>query len=222
MNKIIKRAFDILFSISVIMLITPILIPIMVILRFSGEGNVFYVQQRVGKNKGHFGLIKFATMLQDSSSLPGGDITTVGDPRVLKVGKYLRKTKINELPQFVNILLGDMSVVGPRPITYKNFNFYSQEIQDTIKNLKPGLTGIGSIVFRDEEQYIEKSDKEPLLFYKEDIAPYKGALEMWYSAKQQLLLDLLLIYTTVHVVLFPKSKIVNRLFKDLPKSEIFR
>ena len=89
MNKIIKRAFDILFSISVIMLITPILIPIMVILRFSGEGNVFYVQQRVGKNKGHFGLIKFATMLQDSSSLPGGDITTVGDPRVLKVGNYL-------------------------------------------------------------------------------------------------------------------------------------
>lgn len=217
----IKRIFDILFSSLVLLIVLPIFLPVMLLLRLTGEGKVFYIQQRVGKNMEPFGLIKFATMLENSSNLPGGDITSGDDPRVLTVGKYLRKTKLNEFPQFINILKGDMSVVGPRPTTFRNYSYYSEDIQELIKDLKPGLTGIGSIIFRDEERFIKESKKDTLTFYKEDIAPYKGELEVWYSKNRNILIDFLIVFTTAFVVVFPNSKIVYKLFKDLPKNKLF-
>jgi lipopolysaccharide/colanic/teichoic acid biosynthesis glycosyltransferase len=119
----LKRIFDIVFSSIAILLVLPLFVPIIIILRFTGEGKVFYKQTRVGVDKKPFDLLKFSTMLENSSNMQGGDVTSANDPRVLPVGKILRKTKINELPQFFNILKGDMSLVGPRPTTFKNYSY---------------------------------------------------------------------------------------------------
>jgi lipopolysaccharide/colanic/teichoic acid biosynthesis glycosyltransferase len=212
-----KRIFDIISSGILIVFISPLLIPLMILLRFTGEGKVFYVQQRIGKGGKSFGLLKFATMLENSQNLPGGDVTMGNDPRVLPVGKVLRKTKINELPQLINIFKGDISVVGPRPLTPKTFAFYPKHIQEEIKNLTPGLTGIGSIVFRDEESILANSTKPHLQCYEEDIAPYKGELEVWYKNHHSFYLDLQLIFLTIWVILFPDSHFYKKLYNDLPE-----
>jgi lipopolysaccharide/colanic/teichoic acid biosynthesis glycosyltransferase len=217
----LKRIFDIISSGIVLILISPLIIPIMIILKLTGEGKIFYVQERIGENRKSFGLLKFATMLENSPNMTGGEVTSGKDPRVLPVGRFLRKTKINELPQLLNIIKGDMSVVGPRPMTPRNFSYYSLDIQEKIKDLKPGLTGIGSIVFRDEESILAKSDKPHLDCFKEDIAPFKGALESWYWEKKSFLLDLQLVFITIYVIVFPNSKIISKLYKDLPKNKQF-
>jgi len=217
----IKRTLDFILSFTGLILISPILIPIIIILALTGEKKVFYIQERVGQNKKAFGLIKFVTMVSNSSGLPGGDVTMSNDPRVLPVGKFLRKSKINELPQLINILKGEMSIVGPRPTTFRNYSYYSESIQAKIKHIKPGLTGIGSIVFRDEESFIGASKKDAVTCYREDIAPYKGELEVWYSENKSFILDIKLIILTAYVILNPKSNIIRKLFKDLPKNELF-
>jgi len=217
----IKRTLDFILSFTGLILISPILIPIIIILALTGEKKVFYIQERVGQNKKAFGLIKFVTMVSNSSGLPGGDVTMSNDPRVLPVGKFLRKSKINELPQLINILKGEMSIVGPRPTTFRNYSYYSESIQAKIKRIKPGLTGIGSIVFRDEESFIGASKKDAVTCYREDIAPYKGELEVWYSENKSFILDIKLIILTAYVILNPKSNIIRKLFKDLPKNELF-
>ena len=210
------RFFDLFFSSIAIILLSPLLLPLALLLLCTGENKIFYRQKRVGLNGVPFNLLKFATMLEDSPNLPGGDITSGNDPRVLPVGNILRKTKINEIPQLFNILLGDISVVGPRPLTPKNFSFYSYEIQCIIKKLKPGLTGIGSVVFRDEEKILANSPKKPIECYKEDISPYKGELEKWFNEKQSLFMYFTLIFLTMHSVLFPSSNLVWKIFTDLP------
>ena len=128
----LKRLFDILSSGMLILFISPLLIPLMIILRLTGEGKIFYIQQRIGKGGKTFGLLKFATMLENSPNMSGGDVTMGKDPRVLPVGAILRKTKINELPQLLNIFLGHISVVGPRPLTPRTFGCYPEEIQKEI------------------------------------------------------------------------------------------
>lgn len=196
---------------------SPLLIPISLFLLLTGEHKIFYRQYRVGKSGNHFGLFKFATMLEDSPNMPGGDITSSDDPRVLPCGKFLRKTKINELPQLLNIFLGDISFVGPRPLTPRNFSFYDDQVQQTLKKIKPGLTGIGSIVFRDEEAILANSPKSPSDCYKEDIAPYKGELEKWFFDRQGIILYFTVIFITAYAVLFPQTKIIWKIFKDLPR-----
>lgn len=157
-------------------------------------------------------------MLKDSPNLGSGSITLSSDWRVTKPGKFLRKTKINELPQIINILKGDISLVGPRPLVTKTFSAYSEEVQSKIYNIKPGLTGIGSIIFRDEESIISaQKDEDPHVFYKRVIAPYKGELELWYQEHSSLFLDLQLIFMTAWVIFFPTSKLYKKWFKDLPK-----
>jgi lipopolysaccharide/colanic/teichoic acid biosynthesis glycosyltransferase len=218
MYKLLKRLLDILVSFLAILILTPLLLPIIIILRFSSEGYVFYLQDRIGKNKKNFKIIKFATMLKDSPNLASGSITLTGDWRVTKPGKFLRKTKINELPQIINILKGDISLVGPRPLVTKTFTAYNEEVQSKIYNVKPGLTGIGSIIFRDEESIISAvTDEDPHEFYKRIIAPYKGELEMWYQENNSFFLDLQLIFMTAWVILVPTSKLYEKWFKDLPK-----
>lgn len=216
----LKRAFDIISSGILTLILSPLLIPLTIILRITGEGKIFYVQQRVGQGGKNFGLLKFATMLENSPNMSGGDVTMGNDPRVLPVGRFLRKTKINELPQLLNIVLGDISVVGPRPLTPKTFGFYSKDIQEEIKDLKPGLTGIGSIVFRDEESILANSTKPHLQCYEEDIAPYKGKLEVWYKKNKSFGLDLTLIFLTLWVIFFPTSTIYKKWFKDLPENNL--
>ena len=213
-----KRLLDIIVSLLALIILTPLLLPVIIILRFSAEGYVFYLQDRIGKDRVNFRIIKFATMLKDSPNLASGSITLSGDWRVTKPGKFLRKTKINELPQIINILKGDISLVGPRPLVTKTFTAYNEDIQSKIYNVKPGLTGIGSIIFRDEESIISAvTDEDPHEFYKRIIAPYKGELEMWYQSNNSFFLDLQLIFMTAWVILVPTSKLYEKWFKDLPK-----
>jgi len=212
-----QRFFDILFSGLALIILSPLLILIAIILKFTGEGEIFYVQQRVGKDGKMFGLLKFATMLKDSPNMPMGTITVKNDPRILPFGKFLRKTKLNELPQLINVLKGDMSLIGPRPQAERCFRAFPKNVQDTIIQVKPGLSGIGSIVFRDEENMLDDIDMDKLKFYDEVIAPYKGELEKWYVKHQNLYTYFMLIILTIWVVIFPKSKIYKKVFKDLPE-----
>ena len=157
-------------------------------------------------------------MVKNSINMGAGSITLKNDPRVTKIGLFLRKTKINELPQIVNILKGDISLVGPRPLLPKTFLAYDVNIQAKIYNVKPGLTGIGSIIFRDEESIISAvTDEDPHEFYKRIIAPYKGELEIWYQNHKSFLLDLKLIFLTAWVIIIPDSKLYEKWFNDLPK-----
>jgi len=213
----LKRIFDIIFSSVVILILSPFLIPVIIILKFTGERYIFYSQKRMGIGGETFDLLKFATMLKDSPNMAGGDITSGNDPRVLPFGRILRKTKINELPQLFNIFKGDISVVGPRPLTPKNFNYYSDTAKEAISQLRPGLTGIGSIVFRDEESIIANSAKSTVDCYREDISPYKGELEIWYKNNRSFMLDIELIFLTAWVIVFPESRLYEKLFKGLPE-----
>lgn len=210
-----QRFLDILLSGLALLLLSPLLLPIMLFLRLTGEREVFFIQERVGKGGHPFGLYKFATMLKNSPNLGTGTVTVKGDPRVLPFGRVLRKTKINELPQLLNIFKGDMSFIGPRPQTRRCFDAFPPESQAGIVKVRPGLSGIGSIVFRDEEELLHACG-EPERFYDEVIMPYKGKLEEWYVARQGLWTYLASIFATGWVVLFPKSEIVWRLFPGLP------
>lgn len=210
-----QRFLDIVFSGLALLLLSPLLVPIAIALRLSGEGEVFYVQQRVGRGGRPFGLYKFATMLKNSPNLGTGTVTVKNDPRVLPLGRWLRKTKINELPQLLNILKGDMSIVGPRPQTQRCFDAFPARSQAQIVKVRPGLSGIGSIVFRDEEELMHAS-AEPEKFYDSVIMPYKGLLEEWYVAHQGLHTYFVSIVATAWAVLFPSSQFVWRAFSDLP------
>lgn len=216
MYLLVKRLIDFLFSIIVLSLLLVLIIPILIALRCTAEGEVFYFQKRIGLKNQFFYIWKFATMLKNSPNMGTGSITLRNDPRVTTVGKWLRITKINELPQIVNILKGDMSLVGPRPLVTSTFEAYSEEIQKVVYNVKPGITGIGSIVFRDEEKLISASDMDPKVFYKEHIAPYKGALELWYQKNASLSLDFQLLLLTAWVIFVPESQLPYKWFKDLP------
>tara|TARA_B110000003_G_scaffold271096_1_gene304650 strand:+ start:3295 stop:3966 length:672 start_codon:yes stop_codon:yes gene_type:complete len=215
-----KRLFDILSSLFALIILSPLLLPIIILLRLTSEGEVFYFQERIGMNNQPFKIFKFATMLKNSSKMKGGYITVKNDPRLTIMGGWLRKSKINELPQLLNIFLGHMSVVGPRPVMRVSFESYPEKIQKVIYNVKPGLTGIGSIIFRDEEEIITKvkNDGDDIWdFYKNKIYPFKGELEIWYQKKKSFILDLKLIFVTAWVILFANSKIYDKLFNDLPK-----
>ena len=151
-----QRLLDVLLSGLALLVLSPLLVPVAIALRMTGEGEVFFIQQRVGRGGRPFGLYKFATMLKDSPNIGTGTVTVKGDPRVLPLGRLLRKTKINELPQLLNILKGDMSIIGPRPQTRRCFDAFPVRSQAAIVKVRPGLSGIGSIVFRDEEGNIKR------------------------------------------------------------------
>lgn len=215
-----KRLFDILFSSLALILLSPLMIPIIVALRLTGEGYVWYFQERVGYKNKPFSMYKFATMLKDSPNMAGGFITVANDPRLTPLGGFLRKTKINELPQLLNIIFGDMSVVGPRPVMQKSFMAYPPEVRSVIYTVKPGLTGIGSVIFRDEEALITKVNNaggDTWAFYKEQIYPFKGEVEKWYHQNNSFKNDILIIFLTGWVVFFPESNLMYRLFPDLPR-----
>lgn len=211
-----KRAFDIIGSVLALLLLSWLLIPVMLILAVTGEHHIFYLQERVGRRGEKFSIFKFATMLRDSPNMGSGSLTVRGDPRVLPVGRFLRATKINELPQLINVLIGDMSFVGPRPQVQGDFDSYSPEQKAAVTSMRPGITGIGSVVFRDEEKYLSAPGVDPRAFYRDEIAPYKGALEQWYAAHQSLRTDLLILWATALAIVRPESRFVFRAFPDLP------
>ena len=211
-----ERFFDIVFSLLALIILLPLLLPVACILKFTGEGEVFFFQERIGQSGKTFKLFKFATMLKDSPSIGTGTVTMKNDARVLPVGKLLRKTKVNELPQLFNILLGQMSLIGPRPLTPETFNAYSTTTQAVISEVRPGLSGIGSIIFRGEEE-IMYGAAASVDFYNDIIAPYKGSLEEWFVSNKNLYVYFIAIFLTVWVVFFPKTTAPWVVLKDLPE-----
>lgn len=210
------RFFDIAFSFIALVVLSPLLLIITIILKLTGEGEIFFLQDRVGKYGKTFKLIKFSTMLKDSPNIGTGTITMKDDKRILPLGKILRKTKLNELPQLFNVLLGEMSLIGPRPLTQETFGAYSKKVQSNIILVKPGLSGIGSIIFRGEEE-IMFEENATIEFYKNVIASYKGSLEEWYVLNKSFYVYFIGIILTIWVVIFPKSKAPWFFFKGLPK-----
>ena len=170
------RLFDILFSGLAMLVLLPFMLPIMIGLKLTGEHDIFYLQERIGKGGKPFKVFKFATMMRDSANMKGGLVTLKDDPRILPMGKFLRKTKINELPQLINIFIGNMSVIGYRPFVKKHYDLYSDEVKAEINKIVPGLSGIGSVVFRDEEDILHTVD-DPNNVHDKVITPYKGQLE---------------------------------------------
>jgi len=216
----VKRLFDLTIAIlSLLFLFAPMIL-IMIILKFTGEGEIFYLQKRIGYLNKEFKIIKFATMVKNSQNIGTGSLTLRDDPRVLPFGKFLRKSKINELPQIFNVIIGEMSIVGPRPQMKVDFDKFPANKRNDIYKSKPGITGIGSIIFRDEEKWISNFNGDKHKFYKEKIAPYKTEVELWYLKKRSLFLDFKLVILTAWVILFPNSDVVEKIFKSLPKKPI--
>lgn len=216
------RIIDILISLFALVFLLPLFIPVIIILLLTGEHKVFYLQKRVGYKNKNFKILKFATMLSNSANIGTGSLTLKNDPRVLPFGFFLRKTKINELPQILNVLIGDLAIVGPRPQMKVDFEKYSEDVQNKIYNIRPGLTGIGSIIFRDEETLISFAAKNenPHDFYKRVIAPYKGELEMWYQSNRSIFIDLKIILMTAWIIINPKTRLYNKWFKGMPKRNL--
>jgi lipopolysaccharide/colanic/teichoic acid biosynthesis glycosyltransferase len=217
MYLLIKRFFDIFFSLFVLIILFPLFFVIVILLKITGEGEVFYRQKRIGYKNNIFDILKFATMLKNSPNIGTGAITLRNDPRVTPMGKFLRKSKINELPQILNIIKGDMSIVGPRPLMQVSFEKYSAEVQNVVYNVKPGLTGIGSLIFRDEEKLVSESNLEPEEYYKQNIFPYKGKLEMWYLQNISFVTDFKIIFITAWSIFFPENNFATKFFKGIPK-----
>ena len=213
----LKRLVDLLLAFIALIILSPFLIITVVILLLTGEGEVFYLQERLGFKNKKFKIIKFATMLKNSPEIGTGSLTLRGDPRVLPFGRFLRKSKINELPQIFNVIIGNMSIVGPRPQMQVDFDKFPVDKRNEIYKSQPGITGIGSIIFRDEEKWISDFNGDKHKFYKEKIAPYKAEVEIWYYQNQSVFIDFKLIFLTAWVIIFPSSNIVENVLKSLPK-----
>lgn len=215
MYKILKRVIDVILALVALILLSPILLPISLLLLVTGEREVFYLQKRLGHKNRIFNIYKFATMLKNSPNIGTGEITLRNDPRVTNIGKFLRKSKLNEIPQIINVLKGDMSIVGPRPLMEVSFNNYNDEVKNKIYNTKPGITGIGSLIFRDEEKLVSEAE-DPKLMYSKMIYPYKGELELWYQQNASLFTDFKIIFLTAWSILFPKNDLATKFFQKLP------
>lgn len=215
MYHLIKRFFDIVFSLIALIILSPLLIPVIIILKITGEHEVFYFQNRIGYRNKEFEIWKFATMVKNSPNTGTGEITLRNDPRVTKAGKWLRITKVNELPQLINVLIGDMSIVGARPLMRKSFDLYPGEVKEKVYASRPGITGIGSVIFRDEEKIISASNDIHEAYRQ--IFQYKGTVELWYQQHQSFYTDFMIIFLTAWYILFHNSKLVYKIFPSLPK-----
>ena len=210
-----QRCFDIIFSGLAILILSPLFLILMFVLKFSGEGEIFFLQSRIGYKGKQFKLYKFATMLKDSPNIGTGTVTIKNDPRVLPIGGFLRKTKINELPQLFNIFVGDMSIIGPRPQTQRCFDAFSSMSKNQITKVRPGLSGIGSIVFRNEEEMMI-GNKNINSFYDDVVMSYKGSLEEWYVSNNNFITYLSLILLTILILIGFSSNLIWKFFNDLP------
>lgn len=209
------RIFDLVFSSILLVTLIPLIIILYPLLKITGEGEVFYLQERVGLAGSKFKVIKFATMMKNSMQIGAGSITVANDPRVLPVGKILRKTKVNELPQFINVLKGEMSLIGPRPHAEIDLKGVKKDKLEKILTIRPGLSGIASIIFRNEDLILH-DNSDGRTFYDNIIAPYKADLEIWYIDNRNFYLYLLLIILTMFTVLGLKQKVVFKICRTLP------
>jgi lipopolysaccharide/colanic/teichoic acid biosynthesis glycosyltransferase len=193
-----KRCFDLFFSSLGIAFLSPFYIFISIIIKISSKGPVIFQQERIGKFGRPFSILKFRTMVQDSEQL--GPQITLGnsDQRITEIGKILRRTKIDELPQLFNVWLGEMSFVGPRPEVEKYVKLYTDK-QKEVLTLRPGITDLASIEFRNESELLE-GQSDPEQFYITEIMPKKLDLNLEYVKQQNLKLDIKLIFKTMRIL----------------------
>ena len=189
---LIKRLFDVLLSLSVLLLIWPIILFVAVAIKLTSPGPVFYRGIRTGLHGIPFKILKFRTMVVDAEKL-GGPTTGTNDKRVTPVGAFLRKTKLDELPQFINVLTGDMSLVGPRPEVLEYTSTYTGE-EKIILSVRPGITDYSSIEFADLDDLV--GDKDPDKYFREHIMPRKTALRVKYVKEWSLWSDFRILWMT--------------------------
>lgn len=193
-NQIIKRIFDFLLSLIGIIILSPILIIVSIAIKLDSRGNILFLQKRVGRYGKEFYIYKFRTMVTDAEKL-GKQITVGNDNRITKVGAFLRKYKIDELPQLFNVLKGDMSLVGPRPEVPRYVKLYNDE-QRKVLNVRPGITDMASLRYKDENEILGKVDN-PEEYYINVIMKDKLELNLEYIEKSNIFFDLYLIIKTV-------------------------
>ncbi len=189
-----KRAFDIIFSLTALLLLLPLLILIALLVVLESRGGVFFIQPRVGRNNKDFNVIKFRTM---KSNAHGTGLITVGnrDKRITRIGYYLRRYKLDELPQFINVLTGDMSIVGPRPEVRKYVQTYNPRQMEVLK-IRPGLTSYASLELISVNEVLARS-KNPERTYREEILPKKLELNLKYLREMSMTTDVAIIMKTV-------------------------
>lgn len=193
----LKRSFDIFFSFFGLIILSPLFLLIFVMVKTDSKGQVIYKQTRVGKNGKDFAVLKFRSMKQDSDSK---GLLTVGgkDPRITKTGYFIRKYKLDELPQLINVLKGDMSFVGPRPEVRKYVLLYD-EVQKKVLDVNPGITDVASIKYRNENEMLEGSD-DPESFYIKEIMPVKLKMNLEYINDRSFFKDIKVILNTLKTV----------------------
>jgi lipopolysaccharide/colanic/teichoic acid biosynthesis glycosyltransferase len=194
----IKRVFDVVLSLISLMLLLPVLITVSILIVVTSKGTVFYRQKRVGKNNNDFKIFKFRTMHVNADKK---GLLTVGgrDPRITNIGYYLRKYKLDELPQLINVFIGNMSLVGPRPEVRKYVNLYSEKHLKVL-NVKPGITDLASIKFRNENEVLAQQEN-PNQYYIDVIMPTKLEINLEYIKERNFLKDIGVILKTFKVIL---------------------
>ena len=190
----LKRIFDVVVSFTGLVILSPFLIIIAIIVVIDSKGGVFFLQDRVGKNGKVFKIIKFRTMTVGSDKK---SLLTIGqkDSRITRVGYFLRKFKIDEIPQLINVLKGDMSFVGPRPEVEKYVALYNEE-QLKVLTVRPGITDFASIQYKDESTLLANAD-DPEIFYISDVMPTKLKLNIDYINNRNFMLDVKIIFKTI-------------------------
>lgn len=188
----IKRLFDVFFSLLALLLLWPLIVFVAITIKLSSDGPVFYHGLRTGLQGKPFRILKFRTMVVDAESL-GGPTTGTNDKRVTPIGAFLRKTKLDELPQFMNVLTGDMSLVGPRPEVLEYTSTYTGE-ERCILSMRPGITDYSSIEFADLDDLV--GDIDPDKYFREHIMPQKTALRIKYVKEWSLRSDFRILWMT--------------------------
>lgn len=190
----IKRGFDFTCSLAGLLVLWPLLVIAAVLVKLTSKGPVFFKQERMGRNFQPFQILKFRTMVVDAPKL-GAQLTAGRDPRITRVGSLLRKTKVDELPQLINVLKGEMSFVGPRPEVPKYVEMFREDYTELLK-VRPGITDIASLKYRHESELLGQSEN-PEQTYTQEILPDKIALAKEYIRRSSVLFDLQLIFKTV-------------------------
>ena len=193
-NNIVKRFFDFFLSLVGLIILSPILIVVCILIKLDSKGPVFFMQTRVGKDKEYFKIFKFRTMIVDAEK-QGKQITVGKDSRITKVGAVLRKYKIDELPQLINVLIGNMSLVGPRPEVPKYVDLYTDD-QKKVLHVKPGITDLASIKYRDENDILATVEN-PEEYYINTIMKDKINLNLEYINASNVFLDFMIIIRTI-------------------------
>ncbi len=193
-NKVVKRIFDLICSTLGLIVLSPILIVIAIRIKTDSDGPVFFKQIRIGEKNKEFEILKFRTMVVDAEKL-GRQITVGNDSRITKIGAFLRKYKLDELPQLINVFKGDMSLVGPRPEVPRYVKMYNEE-QRRVLEVKPGITDLASIRYRDENDLLGEAENLDD-FYINTIMPDKLALNLEYINKNNIFLDIYIILKTI-------------------------